>query len=690
MPKHFCCVQCLKRCRSDPSSRRPVPPYLKEKTEKKLHRPLTEGDVLCSACRRRMARSDPLVLQGNNSQHMSNSEETDDPEFCHNLEKTSKALKSPKSVELKICSTPRNHKNCVLCKKPSGHRNHLTVVPSSAITQAFVHVGIFINSDSRCCKFHLVNGYFTQESVLLLNSTKSSETLSRTEIGYMLDNVRTLMKTMSHLNFDVPTALQDSDYQNLTGLSRDQFHELTSYIHSLRNNNNRSIKTCVAVFLTKLRTGLPNSLLSSIFGLSETQVQRIIPSVKEELMDTFVPKHLGFQHISHQEFCDKHTTPVARTLFTKAEDEAVLLLDGTYIFIQKSGDYYFQRRSYSLHKNRPLVKPMMVVGSDGYILSVLGPYMADYSNNDASIIKHMMNNNSEDMKDWLKEDDVMVVDRGFRDAMEFLKESGLRVEMPSYLQKGAKQHTTEEANLSRLVTKVRWVVESANGRIKQWRLLDKVVPNTLVPQIGDFIRIICAMCNKFRPPLASMEPESEELAIQMLERVTLPNAVKELVEEHNLLKRRTPYQKVNSADEILSDFPRISMEDLRSITMGVYQIKQCISYSKEHVDDEGIYDLMICKDIPNLLQVKIQSRHSKNSQHTLWIKYSLEDTSTHCSVSGWYCTCKVGARVVGCCAHVASVLWYIGYQRHQEGVLAQEKQSKLVQAVDDAGENIEE
>ncbi|GFW36955.1 uncharacterized protein TNCV_5018541 [Trichonephila clavipes] len=30
----------------------------------------------------------------------------------------------------------------------------------------------------------------------------------------------------------------------------------------------------------------------------------------------------------------------------------------------------------------------------------------------------------------------------------------------------------------------------------------------------------------------------------------------------------------------------------------------------------------------------------------------------------WYCHCKVGARVVGCCAHVASVLWYLGYWRH--------------------------
>ncbi|GFW62796.1 uncharacterized protein TNCV_2625591 [Trichonephila clavipes] len=36
----------------------------------------------------------------------------------------------------------------------------------------------------------------------------------------------------------------------------------------------------------------------------------------------------------------------------------------------------------------------------------------------------------------------------------------------------------------------------------------------------------------------------------------------------------------------------------------------------------------------------------------------------HNSNIEWYCQCKVGARVVGCCAHVASVLWYSGHWRH--------------------------
>lgn len=37
------------------------------------------------------------------------------------------------------------------------------------------------------------------------------------------------------------------------------------------------------------------------------------------------------------------------------------------------------------------------------------------------------------------------------------------------------------------------------------------------------------------------------------------------------------------------------------------------------------------------------------------------------SICGWYsnCICKCGARLVGCCAHVSSVLWFLGWKRHQ-------------------------
>lgn len=50
-----------------------------------------------------------------------------------------------------------------------------------------------------------------------------------------------------------------------------------------------------------------------------------------------------------------------------------------------------------MHKHRPLIKPMMVVTTTGYIVSILGPYLADGKNNDARILQHMIKTNTEEI-----------------------------------------------------------------------------------------------------------------------------------------------------------------------------------------------------------------------------------------------------------------------------------------------------
>jgi hypothetical protein len=43
----------------------------------------------------------------------------------------------------------------------------------------------------------------------------------------------------------------------------------------------------------------------------------------------------------------------------------------------------------------------------------------------------MINTNVEDIKSWVREDDIFVVDRGFRDALELLKDLGIKAELPT-------------------------------------------------------------------------------------------------------------------------------------------------------------------------------------------------------------------------------------------------------------------
>ena len=91
-------------------------------------------------------------------------------------------------------------------------------------------------------------------------------------------------------------------------------------------------------------------------------------------MSSFVARHPCIDHISPDSIITNHTTSISKTLFANGEDVCIIVADETYVFIQKSSNYSFQRRTYSIHKGRHLVKSMMLVTTTEYIVDVLGPY----------------------------------------------------------------------------------------------------------------------------------------------------------------------------------------------------------------------------------------------------------------------------------------------------------------------------
>lgn len=101
-----------------------------------------------------------------------------------------------------------------------------------------------------------------------------------------------------------------------------------------------------------------------------------------------------------------------------------------------------------MQKHRPLIKPMVIVTTTGYFVSVMGPYLSDFKNNDANILKQIFATDTEEIKKWTRKGDIFVVDHGFRDSVDFLNELGTNIEMPAFLDKGQKQLTTEQSNIS--------------------------------------------------------------------------------------------------------------------------------------------------------------------------------------------------------------------------------------------------
>lgn len=351
-------------------------------------------------------------------------------------------------------------------------------------------------------------------------------------------------------------------------------------------------------------------------------------------------------------------------------------MDGTYIYIQKSHNYAFQRQCFSMHKHRPLVKPMVVTATDGYIISILGPFFANGRNNDASILKYMVKSNEENLLQWFKKDDILILDRGFRDSIEFLNDIGFCTKFPAFLGPKEKQFSAKEGNETRLVTKIRWAVESVNARLKTWKFLDKVVCNKDIPHLKKYINIVAAICNCFRAPLQQSRDNDCDIARKMVERSKMANLVQQEVESQGHLKKHlSHWQSIESID---FTFPRLGDDYLRSLTFGVYQLSQAPHYADQHLSD-GDLDIRVNKASDEYIRGKIQSRHTSSKKYFLWIKINHDDP--HDPIVGWYCECKAGARTVGCCAHIATIIWYLGNGKHSQ---YQPKLDILTPSVQDA------
>ncbi|KYN06089.1 hypothetical protein ALC62_02972 [Cyphomyrmex costatus] len=237
-------------------------------------------------------------------------------------------------------------------------------------------------------------------------------------------------------------------------------------------------------------------------------------------------------------------------------------------------------QSFSLHKGRHLIKPVLVVAPDGYILDIQGPYFSDSRNNDAALLRDQLQNDVFEMRNWFQANDILIVDRGYRDALDVLENLDIRYYMPELLEHGQSQLTTEQANQTRVITKTRWIVEARNGHIKSiFKFLAQVVRIPHALHIGDFYRIAGAIINRYHQPI-HMDGCDAEATKRILARSQQVNEVQARVEAENLQRRRqAKWEKIDQNQ--LVDFPHLSLNYLQDLTLGVYQLFLAPSYIQD-------------------------------------------------------------------------------------------------------------
>ena len=58
---------------------------------------------------------------------------------------------------------------------------------------------------------------------------------------------------------------------------------------------------------------------------------------------------------------------------------------------------------------------------------------------------------------------------------------------------------------------IRWVVETANRRIKQFKYFANTIQNSSLGYLESDLSIACALINRYQPPIATSKPEDGEV-----------------------------------------------------------------------------------------------------------------------------------------------------------------------------------
>lgn len=616
------------------------------------------------------------VASNGNMENVDDDSDNDDAEECNDVidnDQKTTPLSVPASNQLPLLKLDQlfygsaSHRKCTICLQyiDSG----LVSLPELAKQQLMFFHKLWCPEDTRICPEHLIGDDLHPDVIVeLSNRSPLSERLSDRADQIINDLLLISHSASEHgplprLDF---ARLTDKDCKAWTGWNLaelKQIHDIC--VTNLPALSCMSTHNAIVLFWAKVKTNISWPQLSTLCGVPKPTVSRVFHAVLEALSKTVVPKYLGAGHMTRAEAINHNTT------FTKCfyGDKVTLILDGTYIYIPKSSDHKLQRSSYSGQKKRNLVKFMSIVLPDGYVLDTIGPFFGN--ENDAKITEAILNKVDE-LKTWVQETDNFIVDRGFRDVLDLLKSSGYEPRMPSYLKAGQSQHESPEANTDRQCTKTRWVVESYHGRLKQWHMFkDQLNSNHFIPIIGDLVRTVSACLNGVRGPIYMPNPQrdarDQKLAFRMQSRLTHESLLAKRVKgEPSLSKRcKAEWKKLDASD---IQFPQLEMEYLETVACGTYQLKQAPGYIEEHTTDDGDYQIWVYQHSDDLIRGQIQSRHKSQTKYNVWIQYEKTDTTD--PVKDYYCICPSGKRTIGMCAHVASILYYLGCMAYEPSLEA--------------------
>lgn len=273
----------------------------------------------------------------------------------------------------------------------------------------------------------------------------------------------------------------------------------------------------------------------------------------------------------------------------------------------------------------------------------------------------------------------------------------------------ARQWTVKQTSTSRMVTKVRWVIEVVNGKFEKLKGIVNV-RNTMLPHIFDDYRIAAAMINFTHKPLCADGKNAAKISSKLKKKATQIDQRNKLdiLIKLGLGKKDFPAFELDS----IADFPKLKKKYIeRNINYGTFFTKQARMYLQDLFKNKTIYLLKSGVKLntvnktegkalrsslkkTKIIGAEFTSRHMRGKEPMIYkalvqyipathnVKYQYSSTKLirgtfsyfkklqilkikfYSNKLGTICTCIIGKRIVGPCVHVTTLIYYLGYARY--------------------------
>ena len=232
------------------------------------------------------------------------------------------------------------------------------------------------------------------------------------------------------------------------------------------------MRLCLGMFVEDLseRFDISTSHMSKLFNTWISLLSRLLfPWPSQEMVRNSLP------------------TQFDRYLSTR------VIIDCTEIFIQRPYSLMKASESYSQYKKHNTFKVLVGISPAGVITFVSRLWLGRAS--DRYITQHS------GILNLLDPGDNVMADRGF-DIQDLLVSKKVTLNIPPFLSL-RKQLTAQEVESTRRIVAVRIHVERAIGRVKEFHILDGILPISLA-HVAEDIFVTCAYLTNFQTPLVSI------------------------------------------------------------------------------------------------------------------------------------------------------------------------------------------